>query len=83
LVSIDCSKSQTSAISNVKIVTSKADIKNLLIKNTVKCVNISQLGMNDREAIEAVKKCTSNSFVTKIDLSGNLLTHKFVTLLKR
>lgn len=67
----------------MKKVDRKADIKHLFLKNTVKFVNMAQLGMNDREAIEAVKKCNLNSFVSKIDLSGNMLTHKFVTLLKR
>jgi hypothetical protein len=39
--------------------------------------------MNNREAIEAVKKCCFNNFVSKIDLSFNELTQKFITQLKR
>lgn len=39
--------------------------------------------MNNREAFEAVKKCSFNNFVSKIDLSYNDLSQKFLTQLKR
>jgi hypothetical protein len=39
--------------------------------------------MNNREAFEAVKKCSFNNFVSKIDFSYNDLTQKFLTQLKR
>jgi hypothetical protein len=54
-----------------------------VIKNSIKQVNLRQLALNDREALEAVKICSSNNFVTKIDLSCNDLTHRFISQLKR
>lgn len=55
----------------------------MFIRNNIKTINGSQLAMNNREAFEAVKKCSFNNFVSKIDFSYNDLTQKFLTQLKR
>jgi hypothetical protein len=44
---------------------------------------MTQLDMNNREAIDAIKKCSFNNFVAKIDLSHNQVTQKLITQLKR
>lgn len=33
--------------------------------------------------MEAIRKCTNNTFVSKLDMSDNQLTHKFITQLKK
>jgi hypothetical protein len=62
---------------------SKGDLKNLYIKNSIKQISMCHLELNNREAFDALKKCCSNSFVSKVDLSDNQLTQKFMTQLKR
>ena len=62
---------------------SKSDLKNLALKSTIKEVNLSELDLNNREALEAVKKCTANTFINTIDLSNNPVTSELVILLKR
>lgn len=62
---------------------SKGDIKNIYIKNSIKTISMCNLGINNREAFDAVRKCCSNSFVSKLDFSDNQLTQTFMTQLKR
>jgi hypothetical protein len=33
--------------------------------------------------MEVIRKCTNNTFVSKLDMSDNQLTHKFITQLKK
>lgn len=44
---------------------------------------MTQLDLSNREAIDAIKKCSFNNFICKIDLSNNPLNQKFITQLKR
>lgn len=68
---------------NALKVYNKSEVKNLYIKNSIKQITMTQLDMNNREAMEAIKKCSFNNFVSKIDLSYNQLTQKLITQLKR
>ena len=42
-----------------------------------------QLDLSNRQAMEVIRKCTNNTFVSKLDMSDNQLTHKFITQLKK
>ena len=64
-------------------VTSKLLLKSLFIKNNVRTVDLSRLDVNSREAFDAIRRCTTGNFVSKVDLSGNSLNCRLLGQLKR
>jgi hypothetical protein len=53
------------------------------IRNDVRTVQLVKLSLSNREALEALKKCSSCSFVSKVDLSHNELSSQLVSMVKR
>jgi hypothetical protein len=61
----------------------KSEIKGLYIKNSTRQIVMSQLDMNNREALDAIRKCSFNNFVGKLDLSYNQINQKLIIQLKK
>lgn len=79
----NCSVPHQSINAHSLTVSNKEQIKNLHIKNSIRSVILSGLSLTNREAIEALKHCCNNTFVTRVDLSHNNLTPQLLGLLKR
>jgi len=68
---------------NTKKLSNKSELKTIVLKNTIKQVNMTNLQLNNREALDGIRKCTFGTFVNRIDLSGNELTSQLLMLLKK
>ena len=74
---------QSESKSKTKTILNKSQLTNIHVKGEIRTVKLSKLGLNNFEALNAIKKCSEGSFVSRIELGENMLTSQLIGMLRK